>query len=160
VSTVDDHDRRHRWRLQRYVLRHCPTPTRLVLIERSRQFGRGLAYTTGNASHILNVPAGRISAVRDRPNDFLDWLTRQLRAETGDVAGPGIFGPRRLFGTYIQALLNEEIKRSGREQLELVRGDVVGLDRTAHPMVLALDRDRTVQADMATRRRHNENYRG
>ena len=46
------------------------------------------------------------------------------------VAGAGTFAPRRLFGAYIRSLLNDEIKRSGRERLELVRGDVIGLNYT------------------------------
>ena len=135
--------------LSLHLLRQCPPPTRLIFIERNSQFGRGLAYATGNASHILNVPAGRMSAFHDRPNDFLDWLTSQPDSVRGGIAGPGTFAPRRLFGAYIRALLNDEIKRSGRERLELVRGDVIGLDQTAHPLVLTLDRNRTVQADMA-----------
>jgi uncharacterized NAD(P)/FAD-binding protein YdhS len=135
--------------LSLHLLRQCPPPTRLIFIERNSQFGRGLAYATGNASHILNVPAGRMSAFHDRPNDFLDWLTSQPESVRGCIAGPGTFAPRRLFGAYIRALLNDEIKRSGRERLELVRGDVIGLDQTAHPLVLTLDRNRTVQADMA-----------
>jgi len=132
--------------LSLHLLRHCPPPIRLVLIERNSQFGRGLAYGTGNASHILNVPAARMSAFHDRPNDFLDWLTSQPGNE-GSL--PQTFAPRLAFGAYIRALLNDEIKRSGRERLELVRGAVVGLDRTAHPLVLTLDRDRSIQADFA-----------
>jgi uncharacterized NAD(P)/FAD-binding protein YdhS len=132
-----------------HLLRRCPPPTRLVLIERNSQFGRGLAYATGNPSHILNVPASRMSAFHDRPNDFLDWLASQQGADACAPVGPGTFAPRRQFGAYIRALLNEEIKRSGRERLELVKGDAVGLDRSANPMVLTLDRNRTVQTDLA-----------
>jgi uncharacterized NAD(P)/FAD-binding protein YdhS len=131
-----------------HLLRRCPPPTRLILAERNSQFGRGLAYATGNASHILNVPAGRMSAFHDRPSDFLEWLTSQPESETGTTVGPGTFAPRRQFGAYIRALLNDEIKRSGRDRLELVKGDVIGLDRTGHPLVLTLDRNRTIQADL------------
>jgi uncharacterized NAD(P)/FAD-binding protein YdhS len=131
-----------------HLLRRCPPPTRLVLIERNSQFGRGLAYATGNASHILNVPAARMSAFHDRPNDFLEWLTSQPESDIGTTVGPGTFAPRRLFGAYIRALLNDEIKRSGRDRLELVKGDVIGLDRTDNPLVLTLDRNRTIQADL------------
>src|ERR1700678_540863 len=105
--------------LSLHLLRHCPSPTRLVLIERNSQFGRGLAYATGNASHILNVPAARMSAFHDRPHDFLNWLTSQ---SGGEASGPHTFAPRQAFGAYIRALLNDEIKRSGRDRLELVRG--------------------------------------
>jgi uncharacterized NAD(P)/FAD-binding protein YdhS len=132
--------------LSLHLLRHCPPPIRLVLIERNSQFGRGLAYSTGNASHILNVPAARMSAFHDRPNDFLNWLVSQPGAED---SLPQTFAPRRAFGAYIRALLNDEIKRSGRDRLELIKGDVIGLDRTAHPLVLNLDRDRSIQADFA-----------
>jgi uncharacterized NAD(P)/FAD-binding protein YdhS len=127
-----------------HLLRRCPPPTRLVLIERNSQFGRGLAYGTGNASHILNVPAGRMSAFHDRPNDFLDWLRT-----SGQPADAGAFVPRQTFGAYVRALLNDEIKRSGRDRLELVRGQVLGIDRSSRPLILALDRDRSVRADFA-----------
>jgi uncharacterized NAD(P)/FAD-binding protein YdhS len=132
--------------LSLHLLRYCPPPIRLVLIERNSQFGRGLAYATGNASHILNVPAARMSAFHDQPDNFLNWLTSQ---PGGENTGPQTFAPRRAFGAYIRALLNEEIKRSGRDRLELVKGDVIGLDRSAHPLLLTLDRDRTIQADFA-----------
>jgi uncharacterized NAD(P)/FAD-binding protein YdhS len=132
--------------LSLHLLRHCPPPIRLVLIERNSQFGRGLAYATGNASHILNVPAARMSAFHDRPNDFLDWLTQQPGNEG---CGPQTFAPRRAFGAYVRALLNDEIKRSGRDRLELVKGDVIGLDRSGASLVLTLDRERRVEADFA-----------
>jgi uncharacterized NAD(P)/FAD-binding protein YdhS len=129
-----------------HLLRHCPPPTKLVLIERNSQFGRGLAYSTGNPSHILNVPAARMSAFHDRPDDFLNWLTSQPESSS---SGPQSFAPRQAFGAYIRALLNDEIKRSGRDRLELVKGDVTGLDRTVTPLRLTLDRDRMLQADFA-----------
>jgi uncharacterized NAD(P)/FAD-binding protein YdhS len=129
-----------------HLLRRCPPPAKLVLIERNSQFGRGLAYSTGNPSHILNVPASRMSAFHDQPDHFLTWLTGQPEAA---AAGPHSFAPRQVFGAYIRGLLNEEIKRSGRDRLELVKGDVTGLDRSGSPLMLTLDRDRTVQADFA-----------
>jgi uncharacterized NAD(P)/FAD-binding protein YdhS len=132
--------------LSLHLLRRCPPPVRVVLIDRNSQFGLGLAYGTGNPSHILNVPAGRMSAFRDKPNDFLDWLVSQPGTKGSD---PGTFAPRQTFGTYIRALLNEEIRQNGRDRLELVKGDVVALDRTGHPLVLTLDRDRKIQADFA-----------
>ena len=129
-----------------HLLRRCPATTKLVLIERNSQFGRGLAYSTGNPSHILNVPAARMSAFHDQPEHFVTWLTNQPEAAS---SGPQSFAPRQLFGAYIRGLLNEEIKRSGKERLELVRGDVTGLDRTGSPLVLTLDRDRLIKADFA-----------
>ena len=85
-----------------------------------------------------------MSAFHDQPNDFLNWLIRQPGSENSN---PQTFAPRQAFGSYIRALLNDEIKRSGRERLELVRGDVTGLNRSGHPLVLTLDRDRSIEAD-------------
>jgi uncharacterized NAD(P)/FAD-binding protein YdhS len=136
--------------LSLHLLRHCPPSTRLVMIERNSQFGRGLAYSTGNPNHFLNVPAGRMSAFHDKPNDFVDWLSKLPATEAGEAAfNAASFVPRRLFGAYIRALLNDEIKRSRRDRLELVRGDVLTIDRTTQPMVLGLDRGRSVSADLA-----------
>ncbi len=133
-----------------HLLRRCAPPTRLVLIERNSQFGRGLAYATGNANHILNVPAGRMSAFHDQPDNFLEWLRGQPAEEGGgDTVTAGTFAPRQAFGAYVRALLNDELRRSGRERLELVRGQVQSIDRSAHPLKLHLDRDRTVEADRA-----------
>jgi uncharacterized NAD(P)/FAD-binding protein YdhS len=137
--------------LSLHLLRRCPPTTKIVLIERHRQFGRGQAYATPNPGHLLNVPAGRMSAFHDRPNDFLEWLQAQPEDELmGVVPGAGSFVPRELFGAYVRSLLNEEIRRAEpRERLELVRGEVLGIDRSEHPLILSLDRDRTITADLA-----------
>ena len=136
--------------LSLHLLRQCPESTRVILLERNSQFGRGPAYSTGNASHLLNVPAGRMSAFHDRPTHFLEWL-RSLSPEELDSPTPtaSSFVPRRLFGDYVRSLLNTEIRREPRGRLELVRADVLALDRSQGRLRLMLDRGRTVDADLA-----------
>ena len=90
-----------------HLLRQSPSSTRVVLIERGGQFGRGQSYSTGNPSHLLNVPARRMSAFHDQPNNFLDWLREHLEAAGGIAAAPGSFVPRRLYGAYLRDLLKE-----------------------------------------------------
>ncbi len=136
-----------------HLLRRSPAWTRIALIERNAQFGKGQAYGTGNASHLLNVPAGRMSAFHDRPDDFIAWLRRQHDTMGGDVCGPcpqaDTFVPRRDFGAYVRHLLNEELKRPELgDRLDLVRGDVRDVDAEHRRMRLRLDRDRTLEADM------------
>ncbi len=129
-----------------HLLQRAPAQTRVVLIERNAQFGRGPAYSTGNASHLLNVPAGKMSAFHSRPDDFLDWLRTQ---QAGDAApAPASFVPRRMFGRYVRHLLNLEMKSPERgDQLELVRGDVLDLATQPGGVTLRLDRDRTMTVD-------------
>ncbi len=136
--------------LSLHLLRRCPAAVRVVLIERNPQFGRGLAFSSGNPSHLLNVPAGRMSAFHDRPNDFLDWLRTQELPE-GEVAPTErCFVPRRQFGAYVRSLLNAEMKRGeSADRLDLVRGDVCGIDTNGPRLTVALERDRTVTCDLA-----------
>lgn len=130
-----------------HLLRRCPEPARVVLIERNSQFGRGQAYSTGNPSHLLNVPAARMSAFHDQPGHFVAWLRRQPEGEA--LIGQG-FVPRRLFGAYVRHLLNEEVRRPETDgRLELQRGDVLGLAHTDAGLTLALDGRRWLAADMA-----------
>jgi uncharacterized NAD(P)/FAD-binding protein YdhS len=130
--------------------RSCPT-TRIHLIERNRQFGPGAAYSSGNPSHLLNVPAGKMSAFRDRPNDFVEWLSDQDATSLGiGPVGPGTFVPRQLFGAYIRNLLLDEMRRPGNAgRLKLSRGDALGIDRDAGTLQLRLDRGRSIEADLA-----------
>ena len=49
-------------------------PARVILIDKRPDFGLGLAYSTPSLRHLLNVPAGKISALPDQPDHFLHWL--------------------------------------------------------------------------------------
>lgn len=69
-----------------------------VLIERQGEAGPGLAYSAVLDAHRLNVRAGRMSALADRPDDFVDWLT----THRPDQADPDGFVPRRLYGLYLR----------------------------------------------------------
>lgn len=72
-----------------------------ILIERQGEAGPGLAYSTAQDAHRLNVRVGRMSAVADRPQDFIDWLT----THHPDQADPNGFAPRRLYGHYLRERL-------------------------------------------------------
>ncbi|MEO6816447.1 MAG: FAD/NAD(P)-binding protein [Edaphobacter sp.] len=73
----------------------------VVLIDQRPDFGLGLAYSTPSLRHLLNVPAGKISALPAQPHHFLDWLRENDYPEATEVT----FVPRAIFGRYIQSLL-------------------------------------------------------
>ncbi len=132
-----------------HLLRRCPPSTKVCLVERNSQFGRGPAYATGNPSHLLNVPAGRMSAFHDRPSDFVDWLRAQPSLPPGVEPDGRGFVPRQLFGAYIRHLLNQELKSTdSRDRLQLVRGEVLAVEETAGALRLRIDRDRSLTADL------------
>jgi uncharacterized NAD(P)/FAD-binding protein YdhS len=125
-----------------HLLRRTPLGTRVTLIERNAPFGPGLAYATGTAGHLLNVPAGRMSAFVDQPRHFLDWLERQS-AQLLDGVQPteASFVPRRLYGAYLRHLLNRELQNPA---LDLVHDNVTAIDGA----VLRLASGRTISADL------------
>ena len=75
--------------------------TRVILIDQRPDFGLGLAYSTPSLRHLLNVSAGKISALPDQPDHFLNWL----RKSHDPAATEKTFAPRAVFGRYIQSLL-------------------------------------------------------
>lgn len=123
-----------------HLLRICPPSTEIRLIERRPEFGPGLAYSTDCSDHLLNVPAGRMSAFQQRPSDFLDWLRRQPDdALDGLVPEAGGFVPRRLYGRYLRELLANVASSHPTDRFRLLRGSVVAIDRTRSGLTLAFE---------------------
>lgn len=97
-----------------------------TLIDRTGTFGPGLAYSTPVDAHVLNVRANRMSAVEDRPDDFVRWL----EANHPGSADPEGFAPRRLYGLYVQdRLCRTEADRPGL--IERVTGEAVAVEDAA-----------------------------
>jgi uncharacterized NAD(P)/FAD-binding protein YdhS len=130
-----------------HALRSTPAGTDVLLIERARRFGQGLAYGTGNANHLLNVPAAGMSAFPDRPTDFLDWLQTQPAWQGATATS---FVPRHAFGAYVRELLTAELRRPDiASRLVLVRGTAEAIVPDGDRLAIRLDRDRTRTADLA-----------
>ena len=77
--------------------------TASILINRTPDFGLGVAYSTPFEGHLLNVRSARMSALDHRPDHFVRWL----EARAPDHADPDGFAPRMIFGRYVQARLAE-----------------------------------------------------
>lgn len=126
----------------------CPPGTRIVLIERSGQFGPGLAHAIDQADNLLNVTALRMSAFPDRPTDFVDWLRRQPAAVLqGVVPDDGAFVPRRLYGAYLQDLVRQGVAKPRPNTLTLLPGQVEAMLQTPDGMTLHLDDGTRLLAD-------------
>lgn len=109
-----------------------------ALIEAGARAARGLAYGTPYGAHLLNVPAGRMSALPEDPEHFLRWLKERLAD-----AEPGTFAPRALYGDYLASLLAEP---DVYDRVQRVGGTAVGLTRHDDEWVVHLHDDRTVTA--------------
>jgi uncharacterized NAD(P)/FAD-binding protein YdhS len=97
----------------------------IVLIERSKVMGRGVAYAAHEFPYLLNVPAARSSADSRDPLQFLRFAQSRLPNVDGED-----FLPRALYGDYLQDLLLRA-ERDAPPQVRLIRvfGDVTGIAR-------------------------------
>lgn len=114
----------------------------VTLIERGRAFGKGLAYSATEPNHLLNVRASNMSAIADEPNNFADWLGKQMRGAT-----PLTFAPRKRYGDYLGHLLKKADNSRLFGGLKRVRGDVVSCQREHGRWELTLASGKAVKAD-------------
>lgn len=117
-----------------HLLRRCGPVSSILLIEPSRSLGRGLAFGTTTAEHLLNVPTGKMSAFPDEPSHFLEWLRRNKDAGIS----PAAFVSRQWYGEYVSSLLEEELSRSHAASFRHVGANVVTVDRHNETLRLTL----------------------
>jgi uncharacterized NAD(P)/FAD-binding protein YdhS len=123
---------------------------RVVLVERRGAVGEGLAYSTREPVHLLNVPAGRMSAWPDRPDDFVQWATRRQGPATSAARGvlPGDYLPRQWYGDYVRESLLTAAGAAGQAELSVVLDEVRRVAR--HPAggwMVHLAQGRSLRAD-------------
>ncbi|MGW6780887.1 FAD/NAD(P)-binding protein [Brucella pseudogrignonensis] len=79
--------------------------TSVRIFERSGDIGTGIAYSTQNPNHLLNVRASNMSAFPDKPDHFLNWLTTNTETLSISEWQPQSFAPRAFYRLYLQNLL-------------------------------------------------------
>lgn len=89
-------------------LAHRGAAARVIVYEPRAELGRGLAYSTSDPDHRLNVPDSKMTLFSHDPLHFRHWLSSadlpRLPAGSATLAGD-IFAPRAVFGQYVAAAL-------------------------------------------------------
>jgi uncharacterized NAD(P)/FAD-binding protein YdhS len=104
------------------LLRTGDPSVSVTLIEGGAALGRGVAYGTRYAGHLLNVPAQNMSALASDASHFLRWAQRY----DGGTAQPGDFLPRCVYGRYVESVLKDAIDGS-EGRFEWKRDEAVGV---------------------------------
>ena len=124
------------------LLRKSAGSVSVVLIERGARLGRGVAYSTECAEHLLNVRARNMSAYPDDPEHFLEWA--RLNHDPG--VSPDDYLPRPLYGRYVGSLLQQEIERHPGK-IEHVQDEALSLARVGDSAEIRLRSGRTLFAE-------------
>ena len=107
-----------------------------ILIEGAGRLGRGIAYSTAEPAHVLNVRAETMSAWPDDPRDFAE----QVEADGGSAKD---FAERRRFGHYLSAILQDA---NGSGLVTPVAGMAVGTERDGDGWTIRMDDGRSLTA--------------
>lgn len=111
------------------------------VINSEQPIGLGIAYSTTDEAHLLNVPAGKMSAFPDNPNHFTDWLianghsTEQIEKQ---------FFPRFIYGKYILELLDS---LKSNTQLEIINAKAIDIQTQSHNYSVQLNNGNSIIAD-------------
>jgi uncharacterized NAD(P)/FAD-binding protein YdhS len=110
----------------------APASLKILLVERTGNFGRGLAYGAAGTEHMLNVPEGNMSAFPDQPGHFLQFCQTLHPRDT-----PSSFVARRQYGKYLAQLL-AQTAGSSNGALTLLNGEVASMTPAAESMTVTL----------------------
>lgn len=116
----------------------------VVVVEPRPRLGRGVAYSTPDPQHRLNVPAGSMSAYPNDPDHLLRWLSDR----GGDEGTPLSFPRRSAYGVYLaETLRDASERRTGR--LAHLRDSAATLRRTEDGWTVVLESGASFRADAA-----------
>ena len=108
-----------------------------MLVDGSGRVGRGVAYSTTEGAHLLNVRADGLcgwAGVRQ-------LFAKRFASEGGDPRG---FAERRLFGRYLGEILDEAIATGC---VQVTESTAVNASRDGHGWRVALGNGATIEAD-------------
>src|SRR5262245_42357824 len=83
-----------------HLIELARAPLHVILLDRGAAFGRGTAYSTPNAKHLLNVRVANMSAYDADPDHFVRWLDQQDDTRT-DAQPRKAFVSRGSYGQYL-----------------------------------------------------------
>ena len=135
-------------------------PLQVTVLNGRLPTGRGIAYGTRRPEHLLNVAARNMSAFRDEPDHFLQWLRTRSEFETvPEVDLRERFIPRLVYGDYLRSLTQHHLQSSGGMtpvQTECVAGEAVDIEVTGDKAAIRLADGNTLEADRVVLATGNE----
>lgn len=118
-------------------------PLEINLIEKKERLNRGLAYSTSQFVHLLNVPAAKMGAFPDDVEHFHRWLL----AQNLDYK-PTDFAPRQLYGKYLGEVFAQALaEKSSQINFNFYDGEAVDVNFGDDSAQVVLDSGETIESD-------------
>ena len=109
------------------------TISTILIVEKSRDVGLGLAFSTKQPGHLLNTQADLMGIHSYEPDHFLIWLRKHEENVKHEIKGENPLNEshttRRLYGTYLQEQFEHYISRASEIglQVEIIHDEAVDL---------------------------------
>jgi uncharacterized NAD(P)/FAD-binding protein YdhS len=104
--------------------RFSDRPVHVQVIGAGKRCGAGVAYSTPNPDHLLNVPAARMSADLLTPHQFQEWLARN-GIHPANFAEQ--FVSRALYADYLDQTLKEVLPQATELNVRFIHAEVSNL---------------------------------
>jgi uncharacterized NAD(P)/FAD-binding protein YdhS len=118
-------------------------PIEVTLIDPRPSIGRGIAYSTDDDRHLLNVPVRKMSAYSEDGGHFARWL----EATDGTPSDPCGYAPRGRYGDYLHHVLDDAQRRTPWATVRHLRDRVIDLGHDRGRCQLTMAAGDSVEVD-------------
>ena len=109
----------------------------VIIVDPNDRLGKGVAYSTKDPDHLLNVPAGRMSGLVEEPMSLCEWAG----------VGENDFISRQSYGKYLEFLLQRELDRVPSSRFQHEKDFVVEVVKTTGGFNCILGSGKVLTAD-------------
>ncbi len=122
------------------LLKQSQTPISILWFDERNSFCKGLAYSTTDNAHLLNVRASNMSVFVDEPEHFVMWLVRHNLPY-----GATDFVPRFIYGDYVLSTFNELSSSNHKVTIKQFDEEVKSIRKTGDKYLVSSIQTQQVQ---------------
>lgn len=122
------------------IFEKATQPVSVVMINAGYPAGKGIAYSTNNSNHLLNVRVSRMSAFTHDANHFTKWILS--KPEYSDYHKDNLaerFVPRKMYGEYLEDLFQSLVNSDNKNvSFSFINDEVIDLKKQGNSFEVVL----------------------
>ena len=122
------------------VIKQCVKPIHILWFDAKQAFCKGLAYSTLEDVHLLNVRASNMSIFVDEPMHFANWLTQQQLPFSSED-----FVPRVIYGQYVLSTFDELKESNTFVKISCLAEEVMAINKNGNEYLISAKEDHEVE---------------